>query len=292
VKESIDFSLRGASVKCNLLGGHEVWPVEVDTGQISQVINNLMINANHAMPDGGIIEVRIENVEIQSEQISAFLPLQIGKYVKMSFQDSGIGIPEEMIPKIFDPYFTTKKTGSGLGLFSCYSILKKHGGHLAVESTQGVGSTFYVYIPASPEALVAAKDTHAVRSVGGGHILIMEDEETIRDVTGEMLSHFGYEVEFAKDGLEAIALYQRAREAGKPFDVIIMDLTIPGGMGGKEAVKRILEIDARARAVVASGYANDPIIADFRHYGFCERIAKPYKSEELHALLQQIMATT
>jgi CheY-like chemotaxis protein len=197
-----------------------------------------------------------------------------------------------MLQKIFDPYFTTKKKGSGLGLFSCYSIIKKHDGHIAVESTPGVGTTFYIYIPASDKALLGKKDTPDVASRGQGYILIMEDEETIRDVTGEMLSHFGYEVAVAKDGSEAIALYKHARESGRPFDVVLMDLTIPGGMGGKEAIKKILEVDPQAKAVVASGYSTDPIIADFTSYGFCERIAKPYKSEELHTLLHRIITGT
>jgi two-component system cell cycle sensor histidine kinase/response regulator CckA len=207
-------------------------------------------------------------------------------------RDNGVGIPEEIKQKVFDPYFTTKKKGSGLGLFSCYAIIKKHDGHIAVESTPGVGTTFYVYIPASHREIVSPEGTHEIRHAGRGYILIMEDEETIRDVTGEMLGHFGYEVAFARDGLEAIELYTRARAAGKPFDVIIMDLTIPGGMGGREAIRRILDIDPQAKAIVASGYATDPIIADFRQYGFCERIAKPYKSEELHAILHRIITGT
>jgi PAS domain S-box-containing protein len=292
VKESIDFSLRGANVRCELLVNHAIWPVEVDAGQISQVVNNLIINANQAMPDGGIIAVTIENVEIKEEHVNAFLPLNIGKYIKISVQDNGVGIPEEIKQKVFDPYFTTKKKGSGLGLFSCYSIIKKHDGHIAVESTLGVGTTFYVYLPASHREIIAREGANEIRQTGRGYILIMEDEETIRDVTGEMLGHFGYEVAFARDGLEAIELYTRAKTSGKPFDVIIMDLTIPGGMGGKEAIRRILDIDPQAKAVVASGYATDPIIADFREYGFCERIAKPYKSEELHAILHRIITGT
>jgi PAS domain S-box-containing protein len=292
VKDSIDLSLRGSNVKCDLLVQTDVWPVEVDTGQIVQVINNLIINADQAMPDGGRMEVRLENVEIHEEHHNILLPLQVGKYIKISFTDNGIGIPEDIMQKIFDPYFTTKKKGSGLGLFSCYSIIKKHDGHIAVESTPGVGTTFYVYLPASLQEVIAVQDRSEVRSVGTGYILIMEDEETIREVTGEMLSHFGYEVEFAPDGAAAIELYQRAKETGKAFDVVIMDLTIPGGMGGKEAVRHLLALDPQARVVVASGYANDPILTDFQHYGFCERIAKPYKAEELHVLLHRIITGT
>jgi PAS domain S-box-containing protein len=292
LKDSIAFSMRGANVRCELCIEPGVWPVDIDEGRISQVINNLLINATQAMPDGGIIEVRVENVALIEDSTDPFLPLPAGDYVKMSVKDLGIGIPEDNLQKIFDPYFTTKQKGSGLGLFTCYSIIKKHEGHIAVESCPGIGTTFHVYIPASRKRVLQPKSQQTVQYAGTGHILIMEDEEIIRDVTGEMLSHYGYEVAFARDGTEAIALYSQARESGTPFDVIIMDLTIPGGMGGKEAVKKILEIDPHAKAIVASGYANDPIVVEFRQYGFCDRIVKPYKSEELHETLHRLIHGT
>jgi CheY-like chemotaxis protein len=167
--------------------------------------------------------------------------------------------------------------------------VKKHDGHIAVESTRGVGTTFSVYVPASQRQALKRETKTLVQPSGQGKILIMEDEETIRDVTGEMLRHFGYEVAFAQDGAEAIALYKHAKESGEPFDVVIMDLTVPGGMGGKEAIRNILDLDPQAKAVVASGYTTDPTIADFRQYGFCDRIAKPYKSEELHEILHRLI---
>lgn len=292
IKDCMDFSLRGSNVKCELSFNENVWPIEVDEGQISQVINNLIINANQAMPDGGTIEIHVENVDIREDDIKYLVSLQVGRYVKISVKDYGIGIPEENLSKIFDPYFTTKKKGSGLGLFSCYSIIKKHDGHITVESRQGAGATFHVYIPASHKHVPSENRQPDTHHVGRGYVLIMEDEETIREVTGEMLSHFGYEVAFARDGAEALALYQHAKDAGRPFDVLVMDLTIPGGMGGKETIKRLLELDPQARAIVASGYANDPIIAEFKQYGFCERIAKPYKSEELHRILHRVITGT
>ena len=289
IKDSIDFSMRGSNVRCDLSVEPDIWPVDIDAGRISQVINNLLINAYQAMPDGGIIDVQVENVERTDDGTDPFFPLKVGEYVRICVKDHGIGISEENLQKIFDPYFTTKQKGTGLGLFTCYSIIKKHEGHIAVESCQGVGTTFQVYIPASHKRVLQAKNTPDVQPAGTGRILIMEDEETIRDVTGEMLSHYGYKVAFAKDGTEAIALYRHAREAGTPFDVAIMDLTIPGGMGGKEAVQKILAIDPHAKAVVASGYANDPIVVEYRQYGFCDRIVKPYKSEELHTILHRIL---
>jgi PAS domain S-box-containing protein len=292
IKDSIDFSIRGANVRCELTIAPGVWPVDIDEGGISQVINNLLINANQAMPDGGIIEVQVENVELTDESIEVFLPLPTGKYVRLSVKDHGIGIPEENLQKIFDPYFTTKQKGSGLGLFTCYSIVKKHDGYLAVESSQGVGTTFHVYIPASHKQLLQSTTKEAVQHAGTGRILVMEDEEIIRDVTGDMLSHYGYDVTFARDGTEAIGLYRHAQESGVPFNVILMDLTIPGGMGGRETIKKILEIDPHAKAIVASGYANDPIVVEFQQYGFCGRIVKPYKSEELHETLYRIMHGT
>ena len=292
IQDSIDFSMRGANVRCECTIAPDVWPVDIDEGGISQVINNLLINANQAMPDGGTIEVQVENVELTDDSVEVFVPLQTGKYVRLSVKDHGIGIPEENLQKIFDPYFTTKQKGSGLGLFTCYSIVKKHDGHLAVESSQGVGTTFHVYIPASSKQLLQPQAKQAVQHAGTGRILVMEDEEIIRDVTGDMLSHYGYDVAFARDGTEAIALYRHAQESGTPFNVILMDLTIPGGMGGKETIKKILEIDPHAKAVVASGYANDPIVIEFQQYGFCDRIVKPYKSEELHETLYRIIHGT
>jgi signal transduction histidine kinase/ActR/RegA family two-component response regulator len=292
IKDAIDFSLRGSNVLCELFTEDNIYPVEVDEGQIGQVINNLIINADQAMPEGGVMELHVNNVTVESGNTDPLLPLQKGQYVRIAVKDQGVGIPEEDLPKIFDPYFTTKKKGSGLGLFTCYSIIKKHDGHIAVESHRGTGTTFYVYIPASHRQVRKLESQTSVQPAGHGKILVMEDEETIRDVTGEMLRHFGYEVAFAREGAEAIELYKHAMDAGQPFDVLLMDLTIPGGMGGKEAVRKILDIDPQAKAVVATGYANDPIIAEFRQYGFCDRIAKPYKSEELHGILHRVITGT
>jgi len=185
------------------------------------------------------------------------------------------------LPKIFDPYFTTKQKGSGLGLATAYSIIKKHGGHIAVRSDLGVGTTFTIYLPASGKDLLVKAEAPQRPLVGQGKILLMDDEEIVREVAGQMLTYVGYEVKFARDGAEAIALYSQAKEAGQPVDVVIMDLTVPGGMGGREAIQKLREVDPQVKAIVSSGYSNDPVMAEFRQHGFRGFVAKPYKIQEL-----------
>lgn len=284
VRETAHFVLSGSNVRCEFSIPDDLWSVEADEGQISQVINNLLINADQAMPAGGIIEVYCENVIVE---VKTYLPLEKGKYVKISIRDHGIGVFEEHLSRIFDPYFTTKQRGSGLGLATTYSIIKRHGGHVKVESEVGVGTTFCIYLPASEEKMETLEEETTEAISGAGKILLMDDEELILEVVGEMLSHLGYEAEFARDGLEAIELYTKAKDAGHPFAAVIMDLTIPGGMGGKEAVKKLIEIDPHVKAIVSSGYSTDPIMADFRKYGFCRVITKPFKLNELSEVLQR-----
>jgi CheY-like chemotaxis protein len=238
------------------------------------------------MPEGGAIAVTAENVTLGAEDKS---PLKGGRYVLISIKDQGTGISGEHLKKIFDPYFTTKQKGSGLGLSSVYSIIKNHEGHIEVESKLEVGTTFHIYLPASEKKLPATGGMSEKIIKGTGSVLVMDDEELIRNVVGEILAILGYETAFARDGAEALKLYRKALEAGSPFAAVIMDLTIPGGMGGKEAIKRLLETDPGAIVIVSSGYSNDPIMADYKLYGFSGVIAKPYKIEELgeklHALL-------
>ena len=294
IKELIEntalFTLRGSRIKCECLIPDTLWPVEVDEGQISQVISNLTINAHQAMPKGGILEIRAENTTVNSED---GLPLEKGKYVKISIKDQGIGIPEEYLRSIFDPYFTTKKEGSGLGLAICFSIIKRHGGHIMVESKVGVGTTFHIFLPASLKEIFKVKAVKAIERVkihpGTGRILLMDDQEQIRDMVGNMLNYLGYKVEFACDGDEAIELYKKAKEAGHPFDAVILDLTIPGGIGGKEVIQDLLEIDPDVKAIVSSGYSNDPIMSKWRKYGFRGAVAKPYEVKELSKVLHQVL---
>ena len=286
LKNSASFVLRGSNVRCDFSIPDDLWPVEIDEGQISQVINNMIINADHAMPEGGVIEVCAGNITVGARD---FPPLKGGKYVKISVQDQGIGIPEEHLQKIFDPYFTTKHKGNGLGLALSRSIIKNHGGHIAVESRAGVGTTFFIYLPVSPEKALTRDELEGKPVMGVGNILMMDDEEIVRDLACGILSNIGYKVTAAADGAEAIELYKRARESDRPFDAVIVDLTVPGGMGGREATKQLTEIDPEVKVIVSSGYSNDPVMADFRKHGFSGVIAKPYKIKELSEILYRVV---
>jgi len=286
VRDSAGLVLSGTSVTYTLTIGERLWSVDADEGQMNQAVNNLLINACQAMPDGGCIGIRLENTTVDG---SGDLPLKQGNYVKLSIADQGIGIPPEHLPKIFDPYFTTKEKGSGLGLSVSYSIIKNHGGCILVESRPGTGTIFTVYLPASETAAAEALSAEEPYIKGSGRILFMDDEEMIRLVAGEILGALGYDVEFARDGVEAIERYRKARDAGRPFDAVVMDLTISGGMGGKEAIGKLREYDPGVKAIVSSGYSNDPVMARYGDYGFKDVIVKPYKTAELsrklHALL-------
>ena len=286
IKETVDFALKGSNVRCKYSIPDDLAPVEVDEGQIGQVIQNLIINAYQAMPEGGVIKVRAENINIDSKKT---LPLKLGRYVKISIKDSGIGIPKKHISKIFDPYFTTKQTGSGLGLATTYSIIRNHGGHITVNSKVGAGTTFYVYLPATDKKVDLEIDTGKGSLLGQGRILIMDDEEIIRNFLCDALRHFGYKVESAINGEEAIKLYKRASGLGQPFNAVILDLTVPGGMGGKETVKELLKIDPDANVIVSSGYSKDPIMAEYDKYGFKGVVAKPYNLKELSAVVYKVI---
>jgi PAS domain S-box-containing protein len=286
LKDSTIFSLRGSNIKYHFSIPEDLWTVEIDEGQIGQVINNLIINAKQAMPSGGSIYITGENITINEDTP---IPLPEGDYIKISIKDEGIGIPEENINKIFDPYFTTKESGSGLGLTTTYSILKNHGGYISVESFPDNGTTFYIYLPAFREKQPKKRRKTDTIHKGEGKILLMEDEVSIQKTVSKVLRQIGYEVDVAKDGSEAIEIYKKSKESYKPFDVVIMDLTIRGGMGGKEAIKKLLEIDPDVKAIVSSGYFNDPIMADYKKYGFSGVISKPYEIGELDSLLRSII---
>jgi len=286
IEDSARLALAGSNVRCKISVPDDLLPADVDEGQISQVINNLLINAVEAMPGGGVITVRAENLTAGKGDA---LPLAYGKYLKISIQDQGTGILPGHLRKIFDPYFTTKQKGSGLGLAICYSIVKKHDGHISVESVLGSGTTFSIYLPASSKEPARKKDSREEPIRGEGKILVMDDEAIVRDVTGQILKHLGYDAEFAGDGSEAIELYRKAKESGKPFDLVIMDLTVPGGMGGKEAILRLIEIDPDVRAIVSSGYSDNLVMSDFRQYGFKGVVAKPYKIQQLALALYNVL---
>lgn len=287
VMEAGSFACGGANARCDFNLPNDLWGVEADPGQLGQVVQNLVINAVQAMPTGGTITMSGENLTINSTSI---LPLAPGRYVKISIQDQGIGIPDKYLPKIFDPYFTTKHRGSGLGLAVAYSIVKNHQGHIAVTSTLGEGTAFHIYLPASNRKLPQPPQESKKSLSGTGKILIMDDDEMVRDVLSKMLTSLGYEVEPARDGAAALALYARARDNGSPFAGVILDLTVPNGLGGKETMARLLRLDPQVKALVSSGYSDDPIMAEYQKYGFAGVIAKPYKISELGKVLKKCLA--
>ncbi len=282
LKETIEFSLHGSKAKCKFSISDDLWPVEIDENQIAQVINNLVINADQAMPEGGIIDIRAENLGVEKE---AGLPISEGDYVKISIKDEGVGIAKEHLGKIFDPYFTTKQKGSGLGLTIAFSIIRNHNGYIDVESELGKGTCLTIFLPAQKGEIVSKKEKMDKILRGKGRILLMDDEEDILKIIAELIRNIGYEIEIARDGTEAVELYKKARESKRPFDVLILDITIPGGMGGKEAIHKLKKIDSGVKAIVSSGYSTDPIMASPEKYGFCGVIAKPYSIEEMSKIL-------
>ena len=285
-RDAAEFACRGSGVLCEVeIDANPI--VEADEGQIRQVMHNLVLNAQQAMPGGGRVRVVVREVNLP---VRVTQPLPAGRYAEISCEDQGGGIESEHLPKIFDPYFTTKEHGSGLGLATTYSIIRKHSGFITVESQVGTGTVFRIYLPLSDKT-AARENAAPVSAAGGcGRILVMDDECFIRDILGRFFTHFGYEVGYAKDGSEALVLYKAACEEGRPYHLVIMDLVIPGGMGGREAIGQLLEIDPQAKVVVSSGYSNDPIMADYRRYGFQDAIAKPYRNEELRAVVQRLLA--
>jgi PAS domain S-box-containing protein len=286
-KESANFVLRGSNVKCEFSFPSDLWHVQADEGQISQVLNNIIINATHAMSEGGTVQMYCGNVVVDQSDP----PLAKGNYILISIMDHGTGITKKHLSKIFDPYFTTKKKGSGLGLSTSYSIVRSHGGHITVESHMGIGTTFNIYLPASGGGKVPDCAEEARFVTGKGRILVMDDEEAVRDVAQGMLETLGYSVTLAKDGTEAIEIYKAAMASGAPFDSVLMDLTIPGGMGGMEAVKRIREIDSRVKAIVCSGYSNDTIMANYNSFGFRAVVPKPYSLKQLGGAISEVLST-
>ncbi|MFA4838821.1 MAG: PAS domain S-box protein [Candidatus Neomarinimicrobiota bacterium] len=284
--ESAKFPLTGSKVKCEFFIAEILWHVEMDEGQINQVIHNIVLNAEQAMPEGGIIHVIAENIQIGPDNT---LLLKQGKFIKITIRDNGIGIAKEHLKKIFDPYFSTKSRGSGLGLTMVYSIIKNHNGAVTLDSKLGVGTTFYIYLPASEGALEKNDDEEKNLLSGFGKVLIMDDEELVREMAAEMLKNLGYEVRTVKDGAETIALYQKEMKNGSPFSAVIMDLTIPGGIGGEEALRSLLKIDPTIKAIVSSGYSNDPIMSRYSEYGFSGVVAKPYKISDLGYTLKKVM---
>ena len=291
VKSTVNFDLSGSNVSFRLEAPDDLWKAKADKGQITQVFSNLTINANQAMPQGGKLTIRLDNLMVASGELPGLSP---GKYIRAAVQDEGEGMDENIQQRIFDPFFSTKQNGSGLGLATVYSIITKHGGNVSVSSSPGTGACFTLYLPASENQAVNEDLIKPVVAAGAGtgRILVMDDEDMIRDLARAILERDGYAVDQAADGETAVARYRDGLQNGKPYDCVLMDLTIPGGMGGEEAIKEILTLDPKARAIVSSGYAVDPVMANFPRYGFMGMLMKPFTIQALKQEVQRVISET
>lgn len=283
IEKTVRFALSGSKVSCNFKISEDLSICDFDSNQIGQVIDNLIINAKQAMSESGTIEVTAENTTISGNEKNEIEP---GRYIRIAVKDSGTGIPKEVMPKIFDPFFTTKSKGAGLGLATSYSIVKRHGGFIEVKSKIGKGSTFAVFLPAANGPLPLENENIEKEHKGSGTILVMDDQEIIRITTGKMFETLGYSVVFKEDGASAVEYFEKNRSSIK---AMMFDLTIPGGMGGLEAVSKIREIDRSVPVFVSSGYADDPVMADPQKYGFTSSISKPFTKAELVKVLNRYM---
>ncbi len=288
MEEVTRFALHGSRVKAEFDLAANLWPADADKGQISRVVQNLVINAVQAMPAGGVVRILARNERLHGLDRPPLLP---GNYVHIAVSDTGVGIKGEHLDRIFEPYFTTKQTGSGLGLATVYSIVRKHKGLIQVESELGRGTTFHVRLPAAAAAELEAPAVGAVLTGTSvrGRILFMDDEAPIRKLAMAMLRRLGCEVELAADGQAMVDAYCSARDAGRPFDAVVMDLTVPGGMGGLEALERLRALDPEVQAIVSSGYSSDPVLANYRSYGFSGRVAKPYEIADFGRVLREVL---
>jgi len=295
LSDTVDLIVSGSNMECEYSFLENLRPVEIDKSQIRQAILNIIINSKEAMPDGGSLKITSKNVSINKE---AGLPIKAGNYVKIIISDNGCGITKVNLPVIFDLYFSTKtkgtQKGTGLGLSTVYSIIKYHEGHISVESKEGVGTDVSIYLPVSQKPLVSqeVKEEPKTRedraAVGPKRILFMDDEEFIRLPTKKILERMGHEVELACHGVEAIQKYAHARDSGHPFDVVILDLTIKGGMGGKQTIEELLKINPNVKAIVASGYSDDPVISNYKKYGFCASLPKPSSKDKMREALAKL----
>ena len=287
IENATRFALSGSGSDCRFDVSSELWPVDADEGQLSQVIHNIVLNADQAMPGGGIISVLARNRDCGDAPVTRVPGL--GRWIEIVIQDTGCGITEEALPRIFEPYFTTKTTGSGLGLATSYAIVKNHGGMIEVSSLVNKGSSFTIWLPAGgsiPDSSVHSAQPAAIRK---GRILIMDDEEAVRDSLGAMLDTLGQEVEYAADGAAAIDCYRRALSTGSTFDVVLLDATVRGGMGGEEAIRLLKEIDASVVAVVSSGYSDNALVSNYAQHGFRAFLPKPFRLEDLQTVLGSLM---
>jgi nitrogen-specific signal transduction histidine kinase/ActR/RegA family two-component response regulator len=295
IQDTVSFSLRGSHSRSEFVFGPDLWPADIDSGQISQVIANLVVNADQAMPNGGTLRVSCDNFRYHANSTPNVSDLPPGDYIRIAIRDEGVGIPENCLKRIFDPYFTTKAKGNGLGLATTYSIIKNHNGLICVESEVNAGSTFTIFLPASRlQAMPAEPPPNAAgpATQGTGRILIVDDEEVIRALVEYTLEQLGYQVSQAESALAGVELYKQKLEAGERFDLVILDLTLPGGMGGKDALKKLIEIDPTVNAIVSSGYALDATMSRYQDFGFRGVIAKPYEAAELGKIVAETIASS
>jgi two-component system, cell cycle sensor histidine kinase and response regulator CckA len=286
IQEAARLALSGSRSKTIFSFPDDLYNVEVDPGQMHQVFTNLLINADQAMPLGGQIHIEARNFTTRKKFAPALLP---GNYVMVTIADQGTGMAANQLDKIFDPYYSTKQKGSGLGLATVYSIIKQHGGLIICDSKLGQGAVFSVYLPAARRSEKTTALEGKKLFSGHGRVLVLEDDSTVRNVMARMLSVLGYEPVFAPEGQKALDLFAGAQRSREPFDLVILDLTIPGGMGGLETLKSILVQDPQTKAIVSSGYADDPVLANFQDFGFCGVITKPYRITELSEILHKVM---
>ena len=294
IQDTVSFSLRGSHSRSEFQFGADLWPVEIDPGQISQVIGNLVVNADQAMPNGGSLHVSCENFRYNTNTTPVVPDLPPGDYIRINIRDEGAGIPEECLKRIFDPYFTTKPKGNGLGLATTYSIIKNHNGLITVKSQLHVGSTFTVYLPAALHQQMPVEQPRAISPAmtGSGRVLVVDDEESVRALVHFTLTRLGYQVMEAETALQGVNLYREKFQAGERFDAVILDLTLPGGMGGKEALKKLIEIDPTVNGIVSSGYATDATMSRYQDFGFRGVIAKPYEAAELGKIVHDVIKSS
>ncbi|HWR73659.1 MAG TPA: PAS domain S-box protein, partial [Nitrospirota bacterium] len=288
IENAARFALSGSRIDYSVDIEERLLAVEADEGQIAQVLQNIVLNADQAMPMGGTVLITARNAHAPGPGVP--IQLREGDYVMISIQDSGVGIPEQYLARIFDPYFTTKEKGSGLGLATSYSIIRNHDGMIDVRSEAGKGSTFTIYLPATAAvSQPVAPRPAAAQSLRRGKVLVMDDEDVVRMVAGELIDQLGHEAGFASDGESALKMCQTAKELGRPYDVVVLDLTIRGGMGGVETIKKLREIDPDVKAVVSSGYSDDDAVSEYRKHGFRAFLKKPYDLEELRTILNTLL---
>src|SRR2546423_14579984 len=294
IQDTVSFSLRGSRNRSEFEIAADLASAEIDAGQVSQVIANLVVNADQAMPNGGTLYVSCDNLCYDTNDV--LIPdLDPGDYVRIRIRDEGVGIPEKYLKRIFDPYFTTKAKGNGLGLATAYSIIKNHGGLMTVESEVHVGTTFTIYLPGAVQQETPVEETPRnlePAMPGTGRVLVVDDEDAIRDLVEFTLTRLGYEVSQAATALQGVELYRDKLKVGKRFDLVILDLTLPGGMGGKEALKKLLEIDPTVNAIVSSGYATDATMSRYQDFGFRGVIAKPYEAAELGKVVHDVIESS